>query len=94
MQATSDDPPPLKLLLLLEKHAKADYGSVDEQAAEDGHDHGFDADNVGVGEDDGKGWEPALASEHMHTVQAGRFRNLKGERGVVEREGQSAYPFP
>lgn len=45
----------LKLLLFLEKHGKHDDRPVDEQAAGDGHDHGGDGDDVGVGEHDGEG---------------------------------------
>jgi hypothetical protein len=37
-------------MLLLEEHAKADDGPVDQEAADYGHDHGFDLDEVGVGE--------------------------------------------
>lgn len=36
----------LKLLLLVEEHAEADDGSVDKEAAQNRHDHGFDADEV------------------------------------------------
>lgn len=45
----------LKLLLFLEEHAEADDGSVNQQAAGDGHDHGFDSDEIGVREDGRKG---------------------------------------
>lgn len=41
----------------MEEHAEADDGPVDQQAADDGHDHGLDADEVGVREDDGQGCE-------------------------------------
>lgn len=45
----------LKLLLLLEEHAEADDGPVDQKAAGDGHDHGFDSDQIGVREDNREG---------------------------------------
>lgn len=45
----------LKLLFFLEEHAEADDGSVNQQAAGDGHDHGFDSDEIGMREDGGKG---------------------------------------
>ena len=47
--------PRLEFLVLLEEHAEADDGPVDQQSADYGHDHGLDADEVGVGEDDGQG---------------------------------------
>lgn len=50
----------LELFLLSEEHGEADDGSVDEQAADDAHDHGFDADLFGVGQHDGEGWGEML----------------------------------
>lgn len=52
-------PPPshaydLELLLLLEEHAEGNDGSVDEEATDDGHYHGWDGDNCGVCENCGQ----------------------------------------
>lgn len=44
----------LKLLLFSEKHGETDDGAVDEEAADYGHDHGWDLDEGAVCEDD---WE-------------------------------------
>jgi len=44
-----------KFLLLLEEHAEADYGAVDEQATDDAHDHGAHVNHLRVSEDGGKG---------------------------------------
>jgi hypothetical protein len=46
----------LKLLLDLEKHGKANDGAVDQQAANDAHEHGLGVDEQAVGEDGGEGW--------------------------------------
>ena len=43
---------PLEFLLLVEEHAKADNGPVDQKAANYGHDHGLNLDEIGVREDD------------------------------------------
>lgn len=47
--------PRLELLLLGEKHAEADDGSVNQQATNYGHDHGLDLNETGMREDDGEG---------------------------------------
>jgi hypothetical protein len=42
----------LEVLFLVEEHAEADDGAIDEETADDGHDHGLDCNETGVGEDD------------------------------------------
>lgn len=46
----------LELLLLLEEHAEADDGPVDQQAADDAHGHGRGVDEVRVRQDGGEGY--------------------------------------
>lgn len=41
-------PSALELLLLLEEHAKADDGAVDQEPTDDGHDHGLHRDDATV----------------------------------------------
>lgn len=43
-----------EILLLLEEHAEADDGSVDQQAAQYRHDHSLDLDEVGMRENHGQ----------------------------------------
>ena len=44
----------LEFLLLLEEHAETDDSPVNQQATNNGHDHSFDLDQVGVRENDGQ----------------------------------------
>lgn len=46
----------LEFLLLMEEHAEADDGSVDQQSTDYGHDHGFNLDETGVRENNGEGY--------------------------------------
>jgi hypothetical protein len=48
----------LKVLLLAEEHRKADDGTVDKQAAEDGHDHGRVLDDAAVRQERGESYIP------------------------------------
>jgi hypothetical protein len=50
----------LELFLLSEEHGEADNGSVDEETASDAHDHGLDADLLGVSQDNGKSCDRVL----------------------------------
>lgn len=45
----------LEILLFVEEHAEADDGAVDEKTTNDGHNHGLDCNETGVGEDDRQG---------------------------------------
>jgi hypothetical protein len=45
----------LKILVFLEKHCKTDDSAVDEQAADNGHDHGRCGDESRVAEQYGEG---------------------------------------
>jgi len=44
----------LEFLLLVEEHAEADNGSVNQKTANYGHSHGLNCDEAGVREDNGK----------------------------------------
>lgn len=46
----------LELRLFLEEHAETDDSPVDQQASDDGHDHGGYVDEMRVCEDGGKGY--------------------------------------
>lgn len=55
LNITLGDPAPpallLELFLLLEEHRKADDSAVDQEAADDGHYHGWERDRAAVGKD-------------------------------------------
>lgn len=44
----------LELLLLSEEHGEADNGAINEQSADDAHNHSLNADLLGMSEYDGK----------------------------------------
>lgn len=76
----SDPEQRLKVLLFLEKQAKANNRSVDEQAARDGHDHGLDTNEARVREDDGKGCGNNVSKRFIsHLIKQGRGRGREGE---------------
>jgi hypothetical protein len=50
----------LELFLLSEEHGEADDGSVDEETADDAHNHSLDADLFGVSQYNGKSCERVL----------------------------------
>lgn len=59
----------LELLLLSEEHGETYNGAVDEQAADDAHDHCFDTDHVGVGKDYREGCgRDSLAGDRRHVI--------------------------
>lgn len=60
-------------MLLLEEHAKADDGPVDQEAADYGHDHGFDLDEVGVGEHNRQCCAGVSNSEAQTSAAAAHF---------------------
>lgn len=68
----------LKVLLFLEKETKADNGSINQETTGNGHDHSFNADDVGVGEDNGEGYEGCAISKRCtideKTIMTGRER--------------------
>lgn len=76
--------PRLELLLLGEKHAEADDGSVNQQATNYGHDHRLDLDETGMREDDREGHshDDKEAGKEATKVEDGSARALNEVIGV------------
>ena len=61
-------PDPLKVLLLPEEHGKADDGAVDQQAANNGHDHGLSPDQLAMREHDRQ--RCVVRQHRVHTLSS------------------------
>lgn len=55
----------LEFLILMEEHTETDNGSVDQQTTGYGHDHSFDLDEVGMRQNDGKGYTTSTSAHHL-----------------------------
>ena len=63
----------LKLLLLLEEHREADDGAVDQETANDRHEHGWDLNEARVCEDDREDWDgKSVASSAINPCRTRR----------------------
>lgn len=58
----------LEILFLLEEHAEADDGAVDEETAYYRHDHGLNLDEVCVGEDNGERYGKTTISQSIKAL--------------------------
>ncbi len=63
----------LELLLLLEEHGEADDGAVDQETADDRHEHGWDLNETRVCEDDREYWnQKSAVSSAINPSRTGR----------------------
>lgn len=77
----------LEFLVLLEEHAEADYGSVDEQATSDAHDHGAEVNELRVRKDGRESY--ILGRYNWSATNSTDKRSSSGWRIAMKRLAQA-----